>query len=976
MSRFGVLGPLEVVYDGRPVPIPAAKQRVALATLLLEANRPVPLDRLIERIWEDGTTPEDARAAVQTHMARLRRTLGDGTGGVRLIDTRDRGYLIHAGPDSFDLIRFRDLAGRAARAGDGRAEAGLLRQALALWRGPVLGDVPSESLHRDEVPRLVEERLAALERWSDIGLALGDHDEVIAELRPATAEHPLRERLWVKLMLALHRSGRRAEALHAYVSVSSVLRQELGVDPGEELRRIHHAVLADEPDLVPAEHVRAGAALRPATPPRQLPPDIAHFTGREADLARLDALLPPEREPASVPPGEAPPDATVISVVSGMGGAGKTTLAVHWAHRVAARFPDGQLYLNLRGFRSRAPLEPGAALEMTLRALEVPSERIPDQVDARSALLRSVLAGRRVLMVLDDARDSAQVRPLLPGSGSLVLVTSRSRLGGLVARDGARPVTVGQLSPAESVGLLGAVLGRDRISAQPEAAADLANLCAHLPLALVIAAEHATRRPDVPLAVLAGELGDERTRLDLLDTEEDTESSLRAVFATSHREIGHQEALALELLATGPGPDIGHGAAACLIGLPRAGARRTMERLHGANLLQEHVPGRYRMHDLVQIYAAEQAGRVLASRFRTAALRRLADFYLHTAYAANRLIDPHHLPFEIGPPPAGCEPEPLTGVTSALAWFDAEHACLVAVHDLALDQGWYPLVWRLTLCLFGFHHRRGHLPDHLGIWRSGLVAARHLGDPAALSLAHRRLGQACSRAGSSAEAFHHLSRALALTERSGDVPQQAHTNMAIAVAWGRQGADHHALVHAERALRQFQTLPAPVWQAQALNAVGWYHARLGDYERGRSHCERALDLQREHGDGANEAISLDSLGFIAHRTGRHECAVCHYEDALARYRELGNSYQEADTLMRLGDAYEALARAEEARDAYRRARDLYAVQHRTGDAGHTGGGPVRTSAGSPFLAVLRSAALQHGPGGEAASPRSGGASLA
>ncbi|ALG13323.1 AfsR/SARP family transcriptional regulator [Kibdelosporangium phytohabitans] len=590
---FNVLGPLEALRAGRFVTPSAAKQRNALAALLLSANSYVSQDYLIERIW-DANVPKNARDALFTIVTRLRHTLG---GQEELIRTRSGGYIMCLEPDQLDLLRFRHLAEQTEQ----------LRGALALWRRPLLANVPSESLHRDDVPQLVEERLTATERLVEICLRRGHHDETIRILREATADHPYREHLWAQLMTALTRSGRRAEALQTYHGVIANLRDELGIDPGRHLVRVHADILAD--------------ARRPAgTPlvrPRQLPPDLARFTGRTAALERLDEMLwPNEQRPA-------------IAVIGGAAGVGKTALAVHWAHRVRDQFPDGQIYLDMRASGAEPRVEPFAALGTMLRSFDVPAERVPGELDARSALLRSTLAGKKVLILLDDAGDAAQVRPLLPNSESLVLVVSRSRLSGLAALDGAQHLILGQLDTGESLALLATLLGARRVDAEPGAAAELAHLCGHLPLALAIGAERAGRRPDADLADVVDQLRDERARLDLLSVDDDPKASLRAVLARSYDTLDSRSARAFRLLGLHDGPDIGLGAAAVFLGTSQTEARQLADSLTHRCLLELVGRDRYRFHDLVRIYAAERATEHERETVRKTLLRQ--GFSCHSA---------------------------------------------------------------------------------------------------------------------------------------------------------------------------------------------------------------------------------------------------------------------------------------------------------------------------------------------------------
>ncbi|MFF4615207.1 AfsR/SARP family transcriptional regulator [Nonomuraea jabiensis] len=795
--RFGILGPLEVLRDGRPISLPAAKQRIVLATLLLRANQNVSPDELIERVWAEAV-PRNARNALYTHVARLRRTLGEdpgGDGSHRLIRTSDDGYVIDLPPQALDLSRFRELVARAGAGTDAAGEADLLGRALALWRGPVLAGVPSESLQRDEVPLVVEERLRVVDRWFQLGLRLGRDDEMVKVLKEATAEHPFHERLWAQLLVALHRSGRRAEALETYRSVVALLRDELGVGPGQELVRLHSAILADDPEparvlddghLPPSsrpsveEHLPPSSrrpveehlppSSRPpveehdpsASPvrPQQLPSDLASFTGRRGELAALDALLDREDAHASPP--------IVIAAISGMGGVGKTALAVHWAHSVADRFPDGVLHLNLRGFGPGPPVEPHAALELLLNALGVVGQRVPAETDARSALLRSVLAGRRVLMLLDNARDAAQVRPLLPGSRSFVLVTSRNQMRGLAVREGARPLVLGRFSPGESTALLAAILGPERIGAEPWAAAELARSCVHLPLALTIAAEHATYRPGSPLHTLAEEVRAQRTRLDALDASDDHEASVRAVLSWSYLALEPPAARLFRLLSLHPGPDVGAGAAAALAGVPVAEARRLLDVLADRSLLERPGRERHRFHDLLHAYAAEQSALADGAAERAAAVRRVLNWYLHTASRAADLVEPTRRRFPDVIDRAPAEPPALEGPESALMWVEEERAGLVAAVALSAEHGWDDFTWRLAHALWRFFLIRGHVRDWIDTHLRALDAARDTGDPRVLAETMKNLGFAYWRAGHLSEALDHHGRALAISREIGD----------------------------------------------------------------------------------------------------------------------------------------------------------------------------------------------------------------
>ena len=626
-----------VRIGGVVVPVQKGKQRALLAALLLNAGRAVSLDELAEALWGPDPPPS-ARVTIQNYVMRLRKALGDT--GTSRIGTLPSGYAIQADASELDVARFEDLlcaARAAARERRWRDAADQARSAVSLWRGDPLADVGSELLADREVPRLAEMRLQALETRIDADLHLGCHADVITELRRLVARDPLRERLHAQLMLALYRDGRQAEALAAYQRARQVLVEELGAEPGTGLRDMHQQVLTGDPALafvppVPGPASASSAAPPAARPapaglPRELPAAVPHFTGRAGALAVLTELLDRPEFSATV----------VISAINGTAGVGKTALAVHWAHQVSQRFPDGQLYVNLRGYDpSGAPLLSADAVRGFLDALGVPAAQIPAAPQAQAGLYRSLLSGRRMLILLDNARDVAQVRPLLPGSaGCLVLVTSRSQLTGLVAADGARVLTVDVLTDAEALALLGRRLGPERVAAEPAAAAELIMLCARLPLALNIAAARAAARPKHSLAAVAAALRGERGRLDAFDTG-DHASSARTVFSWSYRSLSQPAARMFRLLGLHPGPDITEAAAASLAGVAAEAAHRSLAELTAAHLVTEQVPGRFSFHDLLRAYAAEQLGSSDSPPERHAALGRMLDYYLHTAQAAVR----------------------------------------------------------------------------------------------------------------------------------------------------------------------------------------------------------------------------------------------------------------------------------------------------------------------------------------------------
>jgi tetratricopeptide (TPR) repeat protein len=676
------------------------------------------------------------------------------------------------------------------------------------------------------------------------------------------------------------------------------------------------------------QHVPSNAAL--AVVPRQLPAPPAFFTGRDRELALLsEALTGPEE-------GEEGVGTVVISAIGGTGGIGKTYLALHWAHHYTERFPDGQLYVNLRGFDpSGDPMAPSVVLRGFLDALGVEPAAVPADVEGQVGLYRSLMVAKRILVVLDNARDTAQVVPLLPGSPSCtVIVTSRHQLGGLVAAYGAKPLALDALSEAESHQLLARHLGEDRLAAEAQAATAILERCAGLPLALSIIAARVATQPDFPLAHLAEEIAETSTRLDALDAG-DLSADLRAVFACSYHALEPAAARAFALLGLAPGPDISLRAAASLIGHTVPRARVLLRTVEAAHLIRQHTPGRYQLHDLVRLYAAERGHHELDQSPRMAALRRLADFYLHTAHHASHLLDSHWtVELVLEAPMAGCTLHRVADTAAARAWFAAEEACLRAVHQLTHKQGWRTHTWQLPAILLNFRFLQGHHPEDLRTWRAAMEAADQLRDPIAQAMAHYGRGIACVYAGQYAQAHEYLNQALTLFEHIDHFTGQADTHYMLSWTWEQQGDPQQALAHDERALRLHKTLGNTAREARSLSAVGWDHALLGHYEQARSSCEQALVLIRTTGDRVVEAAILDSLGYIAHHSGQHHQAMGYYHQALTVFRETGDTWSAAGTLENLGETYHVLDQLAEARQAWQRALELYQIQHRTAEASH------------------------------------------
>jgi DNA-binding SARP family transcriptional activator/tetratricopeptide (TPR) repeat protein len=913
--EFRLLGEVGVHVDGRPLEVGYAQLRCTLAVLLVEAGGLVSVDQLVDRVWEGRQAPLRPRAAVQHNVTLLRRALAPA--GAVTIVRRPTGYLLNVDGEAVDLHRFRSLLALARAADNDERAAALLEQALRLWHGEPFAGLDTRWFNALRAT-LASERHAARLDLTDIQLRWGRHAALLGDLAEQTAQHPVDERLAGQYLLALYRSGRQADALEHYEALRLRLADALGADPSPPLRKLHKHILTADPVLAaPAGTVRSVPL------PRQLPVAPRLFTGRERELARLTAAF--DERPAAG-------GALVVSAIGGTGGIGKTWLALHWAHQHLDRFPDGQLYVDLRGFDPGGQaLRPATVVRGFLDALGVQTRAVPADLDAQVGLYRSLVAGRRMLIMLDNARDSAQVARLLPGSPTCtVLVTSRRQLNGLVVSHGAWTLDLDVLSDDEARRLLNGHLGPERVTAEPEAVAELIACCAGLPLAIGIVAARATRNASLPLGALAAELRDRPQRLAALAAG-DAQADLRAVLSWSYDALPPETATTSQLLALAPGPDICLTAAASLLGCPAAAVRAQLHELEHAYLIREHAPGRYRMHDLIRLYAATSAVRDQPAADRQAALRRVVDFYLHTADAGHRHLNPQAAPRGLDPPAAGCEPIPLDDDPAAMAWFDAEHSCLLAAQRAAAEQGWHGAVWHLAWTLEIFHLRRGRLHDAVAVWRAALAAADHLADPKTRIVARRFLGRALARTGRDDEALEQLGLALALADQIQDPLEQAHTHRTLAVVLGRGGEERSALDHATHALRLFRELGKPVWEADVLNAVGWYAMRLGEHGLARKHCQAALALHRQHRNHLGEASTLDSLGDIAHHGGEHGQAVDHYRQALGLLRSLGNAYEEAGTLDRLGHPHLALGQYEQALAAWRAALTLYQAQGRDAD---------------------------------------------
>ncbi|HEX8869241.1 MAG TPA: BTAD domain-containing putative transcriptional regulator, partial [Lentzea sp.] len=809
-AEFRVLGTLEVRLRGRVVPLPAGHSKVLLAGLLLRANEIVTTDRLVRWLWTEPPTPERAVQTVQMVVARLRRSLGEAN----VVTTVPGGYTAVVAPDQLDLARFRELVATDAWA-----------EALSLWRGPVLPDVFSESLRREEIDPLAEERLAALDLRIADDLERGRHAEVIPELRALTRQHPLREPFRVHLVLALHRSGQQAEALAAYRSATRHFAEELGSTPGRELRDLHERILTSAPV------------------PQQLPADNPHFVGREQELSELGAAG--------------------VSVIHGTAGVGKTALAVKWCRAAAGRFPGGQLHVNLRGFdHSRAPARPLDVLRGFLDALKVPAEEIPSTVDERAALFRRLVAGRKVLVLLDNARDAEQARPLLPDSpGCHAVVTSRNPLAEL---ENARPLGLATLTRDESEAVLASHLGPARLRTDPEAVRDLVDRCAGLPLALAVVAARAASTT-FPLRDLADDLAG--ARLDAL-SDDDSSTDVRAVFSWSYQQLSPAAARLFRLLGIPGGGTIGVHAVTALVG---EDVRASLAELVRAQLISSPVPDRFSCHDLLSAYAAEL---VELDPGKDAARDRLLDYYLHCADIADDLLPVSRTPMDISPKHRPTETPPLTTADEATAWFDAELPNLIA----AIESGSEPHSWQLMYTLSRYLWLRTDFRSLLRIAQLALPSTEGTVEPRLATLmnigiAHRQLNE-------HDDSLVWLRKALGV---SGEVSALARARTLATLAATLEEMDQldEAEVRHREAASIAKEAEAPWVEAIARHNLSIIYFKTERWDEAEHELELALAGYEQMGEKVGAAACHSSVAALQWERGRFEDALATARGALA-----------------------------------------------------------------------------------------------
>ncbi|WP_416969867.1 AfsR/SARP family transcriptional regulator [Streptomyces sp. 4F14] len=917
--RFEVLGSVKVWRRDVELPLGPPKQRALLALLLLHPGQTVGLSQIVDVLWH-GDPPNSAVNVVHRHIGSLRKLLEPGlpprAPGTLLV-RHARGYGIDADATTLDLLRFRDLVARAraaADSGEDGAAAELYTKGLSLWHGEAAQGVPQDIRVHPLFSAVDSEHLAALREGADLMLALGTPVPVLPLLHRAIAQYPLDESLHARLIQALAQTGRQAEAFGLFEEMRLRLKNELGIEPGRELRAAHTGLLRQSsrttspPDAGPEapEELPPPPPARPNVPvtvrPTQLPLDLRTFVGRRDELARITSALDRLGLDETSAAGSA-----VINTIEGMAGVGKTTLAVHLAHRLAPRFPDGQLYVNLRGFDASGPCVTAAeALRSFLIALGVSARHLPPDVDSQVALYRSILAGRRVLVVLDNARDSQHVRPLLPGSCTcLVVITSRTQLRGLVATHGAAPLILGPLSEPESREVLARHLGEERTAAEPEAVDAIVAFCHRLPLALAVMAARAATLPAFSLSSIAAELQAGHDSLDAF-ADDDPYTDLRTVFSWSLDGLGGEAARLLRLLSLHPGPDLSVTAAASLAALPVRRTTALLARLADAHLVIRPVANRFAFHDMLKIYASEQVQDHDDADTRGAAVRRLLDHYVHSAHAATATLTPNRIDAAPDTPAEpGVELEPLTEPGPAAAWLERELPVLLSTVVQAGNKGYPAHAWLLAQTLELYLDRRGRWQDQIDIQSLAVDAALRLDDRLREALARRALGFAYGRLARHDRAHAELQAAMALFTELGHPRGQARAHRSLAFLANSRDEHDTALRHYAQALDLYRSADDLTGQALVLNETGWTYILHGAYRQAVTECTQAVALHQRIGDANGEAAAWDSLGYARHHMGHHEEALRCYERALTLYQHMNDRYLEADTLLHMGDTHEA-----------------------------------------------------------------------
>ncbi|WCN81191.1 AfsR/SARP family transcriptional regulator [Micromonospora sp. LH3U1] len=871
--RFGILGPLRV--GGGESTVTAGRDRIVLAMLLLRAGRLVPVDELIDALWEERP-PATARAQLQTCVSRLRRRLAELGLAPEIIVTDPAGYGVRTAPtdlDAEDFARGVEAARAAVAAGrlvEARTE---FRAALALWRGPALGGIPSRSVRR-RAQALDEQRLTALEECVDVELRLGQAPELIEELVESVDQHPLRERLRGQLMLALTSVGRQADALAVYREGRRIYADELGIEPGVELQGLHQRVLAGDLALV-------GRETRPVGPVRSLPRAIGDFIGRQETVARLVK--------------EIEEDGTRIQVVDGMPGSGKTTLAVHVATALADRYPDAQLFIDLHGHSERRPLTPSTAVAALLRQLGVPAERMPENLDDRLALWRIELAGLRALVVLDNAATADQVGPLLPnGSHCLVLITSRRRLVGL---DEGRPSSLPVLDADEAIELLGRVAGVERIVAEPEAAAEVARRCGHLPLAIRLAGARLAHRPSWRVADLAERMVAGAGPLAELAA---GQRSVGQAFALSYEQVSPSAQRLFPMLGLYPGGRLDSRVAAALAGLPLADTQELLDELVDAHMVEEVQPSRYRLHDLLREYARLLLVGPERQAERRAALERMLDHHLSVTLAIARMIEAAGSRRNI-PADAPGRPDLIAApVFEGRAWFEENHAGLTALVRLAEEEGFPVQCWKLARASWRLNFDGGHLDELVETHTIGLRVAERLGDEAAIATMLNYLSSAYFRLARFPEAIRAMEVALTLRRRLGLRGDVLSTLWNLGISYAANGDLRQGEAKFDEALGLVRGMADVDAMTNLLNNLSYTLIGWGRYDEALRLARLHLLLGRQTKDGRQVNNAIGHLAMVRHRMGDLGPARRLLRVALYLKRRGGNRFGEGEVLNEIG----------------------------------------------------------------------------